>query len=246
MTDNRNPPATNNWRQIWERKGNQEIDRDGLERLVIYAGFNSVTGKISDDDYRSYVESVCAKVCLTQADRILEVGCGVGAFLHCVKPTPAEIVGIDFSHSIISRAESLKKNLQITFYQAEADDFTRLGLGRFDVIFSNSTFFYFPSLEYAARVCQQIVQSLNQLGRIAILDINDAQKKEQFLQVRYAEAGEARYKKLYNGLDHLFFEKSFFITQFRALGCDNVLIEDQSWRGSMNSPYRFNVFVRHR
>jgi SAM-dependent methyltransferase len=246
MMDKSNLPEIDNWRKVWEKKGNQEVAADGLERLVIYAGFNTATGKISENDYRDYVESICSKVSLSETDRILEVGCGIGAFLHCVRPVPADIVGVDYAHSLISRAEKLRRNPGIKFYQADADNFAALGLGRFDVIFSNSVFFYFPSLDYAARACRQIVQSLNESGRIALLDINDAEKKELFLQMRYAEADEARYKELYKGLDHTFYHRAFFLETFQALGCGNIVIEDQSWAGSMNSSFRFNVFVRNK
>jgi cyclopropane fatty-acyl-phospholipid synthase-like methyltransferase len=244
MTDENNLASADNWRQIWEKKGDQEIAGTGLEQLVIYAGFDTVSGRVREEDYRKYVETICSKVHLEQNHRTLEVGCGIGAFLHCLKPIPTDIVGIDYSRSIVSRAERLRSNPHIRFYQAEADDFAKLNLGRFDVIFSNSVFFYFPSLDYAARVCRLLAQSLQQSGRIAILDVNDAMKKEQFLQMRYSEAGEARYKEDYKGLEHAFYERDFFRETFRALDCADILIEDQSWSGSMNSPYRFNVFVR--
>jgi len=243
MTGGDSLRADGAWRNIWEKKGTQEVDVTGLGGLLIYGGFDSVSSKTSKDSYRRYAESLCSKVGLCEKDRVLEIGCGAGAFLHCLKPPPAEIVGIDYSRSLIFRAEKLKSNSGIRFYQAEAANLKKLGLGRFDVIFSNSVFFYFPSLKYAAQVCRQIVQSLNRSGRIAILDVADATKKEQFLQMRYAEVGEARYKQLYKDLDSLFFERGFFLETFRALGCPNISIEDQSWEGYGNSPYRFNVFV---
>ena len=147
-------------------KGNREVDKDGLERLLVYAGYDSATGKVTENEFRLYVESICSKVDLTETDQVLEVGCGIGAFLNCLSPTPSHIVGIDYSQSLISRAERLKNNPCIKFFNAEASNFTVLGLGGFDVIFSNSTFFYFPSLDYAAAVCTRSCNPLTSLDAL--------------------------------------------------------------------------------
>ena len=236
--------APDNWRKVWDKKGNQDLIGSGLKPLLIYSGFNSTTGRITPAQFVNYVHAVCSKIGLKETDRVLEVGCGVGAFLRCLKPVPSERVGVDYSHALIGRAKKLAGTSSIRFHQSEANTFGSLNIGKFDVIFSNSVFHYFQSQRYAEEVCRQMAYSVSDTGCIAILDVNDAATKDDFLQLRYSEVGEEQYRELYKGLDQLFLARSFFSDCFRSMGFGHVSTEDQFWRGYLNTPYRFNVFVR--
>lgn len=224
------------WQQVWIRKGNQVSDVSGLDKLLKADGFASGPGKIQKAEWIGYVARVKERIRLSDKTRALEVGCGGGAFLSEVS-NRERIIGVDYSESLLRVCKKAFSRATVVGADAAALPFRD---NAFEVVFANSVFQYFPNLEYAERVIKEISRVTRWHGRIAILDINDKQKKGEYEKRRTQISGNT-YAARYSSLQHLFFEKEWFrlFADKAGLTCQ---IENQNIPGYENSPFRFNVF----
>ena len=167
-----------NWKDIWASRsvGYIETGDGSMEDLLGLDGFDSGMGHISPENWYEYVRKTCEKIGLTVDDEFLEVGCGTGALMHALVPSPKKQVGIDFSENQIKVAKAFKSE-QMTFYEIDANNIHTLEK-KFDVVLVNSVIQYFPSIEYAMEFLRNIVAALENGGRGCILDINDIEKKD--------------------------------------------------------------------
>jgi ubiquinone/menaquinone biosynthesis C-methylase UbiE len=78
----------------------------------------------------------------------------------------------------------------------------------FDAVVSNSVFQYFSDLGYAESVVREIARVLKKSGRAALLDINDANKKEKYESIRRKRLGDKEYDRLYGSLKQLYYSKT--------------------------------------
>ncbi len=97
---------------------------------------DSGMGRISPESGFEYVRQTCEAIGLAAGDEYLEVGCGTGAFMHALVPTPGKQVGVDYSANQIKVAKEFKSE-QMTFFEVNANDIHTLE-GKFDVILVNS------------------------------------------------------------------------------------------------------------
>ena len=127
-----------NWKDIWCSKSAGYVGTgDGsMTDLLGLDGFDSGIGYISPENWSEYVRQTCETIGLAADDAFLEVGCGTGAFMHALIPTPKKQVGVDFSASQIKVAEKFKSE-QMTFLETEANNNHTLE-GKFDVVLVNS------------------------------------------------------------------------------------------------------------
>lgn len=109
---------------------------------------------------------------------------------------------------------------------------------KYDFVISNSVFHYFNDLDYARVVLEKMIKKAN--IAVGIFDINDADKKELYIQSRTKEMSKEAYLKKYQGLEHLFYEKSWFKNIADELKL-KVEIFDQNIDGYINSELRFNA-----
>lgn len=106
---------------------------------------------------------------LRSGERVLDVGCGTGAFEQRVVDSGAdnEIVGVDLSENMLARARAkLADHSQISFRQADVHDLP-FEDATFDVIVSASTFHYFDAPEQAL---DEMARVLRSGGRLVVLD----------------------------------------------------------------------------
>mgnify|MGYP001275020431 CR=1 FL=1 len=77
----------------------------------------------------------------------------------------------------------------------------------------------------------------------ALLDINDASKKDEYELIRRSALGDDEYDRLYGSLSHQFYEKEWFerIAINLDLKCE---VRDQDIVGYKNSKLRYNVFLK--
>lgn len=164
------------WKNIWEKKAKVASDGIDLPNLIAIDGFATGAGEFPVDSWLSFVQETKIKLRLKKEQKILEVGCGAGAFLLPIYNSGVVVCGIDYSNSHIELCSKIMK-LGI-FKVAEAnnipfeDEF-------FDAVVSNSVFQYFADLEYAENVVSEIARVLKKKGCAAILDLNDDTKKEK-------------------------------------------------------------------
>jgi len=236
MTQKEKPHS---WKNIWEKKGEKGINSIELSDLIAMDGFDTNVGKFSVDRWLSFVHEIRER--LNIKNKLLEVGCGCGAFLYPLTNFDIEIYGIDYSENLVKIcSEAIPSGV---FKTAEANQIPFKDQF-FDSIISHGVFIYFESLDYAQEVLSEMVRMLKNTGNIAILDINDADKKQECETIKREKLGDDEYERLYGNLNHQFYPKKWFeeiVTRF-GLQCE---IQDQNIQGYENSKFRYNVFLSY-
>jgi ubiquinone/menaquinone biosynthesis C-methylase UbiE len=128
---------------------------------------------VYDRLWRHYVDQTVPVVrgaaALQPGERVLDVGCGTGAFEERVVAAGGahELVGIDLSPNMLRHARAkLADHSHVTFRQADVH-MLPFEDGAFDVVVSASTFHYVDDPE---RALAEITRVLRPGGRMVILD----------------------------------------------------------------------------
>jgi len=232
------------WKEIWRKKGRTPVDRIELQRLIAIDGFDTGAGYFPVESWLAYVAATSERLALRKGQKLLEVGCGAGAFLLPIHQSGVSVFGVDYSEELIGI--SMRAMPEGVFKVSDADALP-FESGVFDAVVSNGVFFYFDSLAYADRAVREIARVLKRGGRGALLDINDAEREQVAIATRVKELGEEKYRELYlaTGLKQLYYRKSWFAELARQCGL-GMEIADQDIEGYKNSAYRFNVFLEKR
>lgn len=233
-----------NWNDIWIKKGNINLKDDlSLLDLIKADGFDLGGGVMTETKWLDMIEKVKKKTQLLSGNKILEVGCGSGAFLYPLYlEKKYNIFGVDYSTTLLELAKKVMPNA--SFFNTEASSLP-FGDKYFDIIISNSVFNYFSDYNYAESVLKEILRVLKDGGRCQLLDLNDISKKEFAEKIRKKELGEEKYNELYKDLKQLYYDKNWFINFFEKNNIE-FEISDQDIDGYKNSEWRFNVFFRGR
>ncbi len=224
----------NKWKEIWNNK--KRIEDYILELLISSNGFNSKNTEFTVLNWKKYTNKLYKKIGISSGDSIFEVGCGSGAFLYPLFCRGHFISGLDYSQVLVNLANKLIVNRFICeeAINLEVDD-------KFDIVLSHSIFFYFTNLQYAEDVIKKMIQKSNK--KIVILDINDSTKKESYHQIRASLIGIKKYKKKYDGLEHLFYDKNWFKEIAKKYNLD-IKIFDTSYKKYPMSEFKFNVILK--
>jgi ubiquinone/menaquinone biosynthesis C-methylase UbiE len=225
---------SNIWKQIWDAKYNSNQNKPAH----VLDGFDALT----KDQWSLLTRNFLKLINIEANMDILEIGCGAGAFLEKIKPHD-HIFGVDYSENAIRRAKAM---LNGNFCVADAAELPFCNQS-FDTVLSFSTFFYFDNLIYAERVLFEMLRVMRIKGCIFICDVNDADKKELYNQIRNQE--KRNHKHIMKSLSpgHLFYKKSFF-NKFAKQNQLNITIVDENNLGIpfySNAKYRYSV-VLHR
>ncbi|MFT5484287.1 MAG: ubiquinone/menaquinone biosynthesis C-methylase UbiE [Halieaceae bacterium] len=235
----------NNWKKIWGGKGQSVIHNPlpTLEDLIREDGFDSGAGDHSIDSWRQLTSYTYSRLNINQGNRLLEVGCGCGAFLYDACQAGVTVSGIDLSEKLLEAARSVLPNGEFT--RAEASEIP-FEADTFDAVISHSVFQYFESEDYARQVILEMARvARSDTGRIAILDVNDEAKCDDFHRIRAGSIGAEAYRAKYQDYPHRFYRQAWFIDNLESAGFE-VITEDQAIDGYLNSAFRFNVFASRR
>ncbi len=218
------------WQQIWDRKHSDQ-------QLAVHqsGGFDLLDA----GQYAALTRPFIGWMGPLQDFRVLEVGCGTGAFALQLGPCK-EICGIDFSETAIARVRrELKGDFKVA--PAAAIPFED---GRFDRTYSFGVFFYFDSLDYARAALEEQLRVLKPGGQLFVFEVNDEDKQDLYWSTRGQEP-RSGHKKSSADADHLFFKKSFF-TEFAKSHNLQCEIRDESEMGidfHSGACYRFAVRI---
>lgn len=134
-----------------------------------------------------------------------EVGCGAGANLYLLWKDGFTVGGMDYSEALISILKRVFP--EGAMRECITDEALHLPAEKtYDVVFSNSVFSYFPDFQYAEAVLEKMLAKAK--AALALLDVHDLEKKEDFLAYRRAHV--ENYDERYRDLPKLFYPKKFF------------------------------------
>lgn len=238
----------NRWQEIWQNKAldlvYSDVDdkKNILEELIKVDGFDSGFSPYSLESWILMVQDLSLKVNQKKCSSILEIGCGAGALLYELKNyINAECYGIDYSDSLIKIIQRLFNDSQ-SFISSEANN-VPFANDKFDCIISHGVFFYFPSYGYVLEVLSEIYRTLKKGGQVFLMDINDANLKNDYLIDRIEIIGsKEEYDKRYPAeLDHLFIDKNIFVDDIKKIGFKEIDFFKHAAPNYSGSKYRFNI-----
>jgi len=144
------------WKEIWTQKGAVE---GGPQDVYMYGGWEKSTKDAEEANLkiRETFEHIVKELDIKKTDRVLEVGCGAGAFAEHFGNYLEEgmYCGIDFSSSLVDKCNRFFGRGNVSAITAEANDIPFRD-AYFDKVFCYGLFFYFPSKEYAAQVMSEM------------------------------------------------------------------------------------------
>ena len=106
---------------------------------------------------------------------ILDVGCGNGLLLSKLSSHFEQLTGVDYSKTMIEKANELLPSA--LFYQSQAKQLNFKNAG-FDRVLSYSIFHYFPSYEYAIETILEMIRVTKRGGVILLGDLLDDHYEE--------------------------------------------------------------------
>jgi trans-aconitate methyltransferase len=178
-------------------------------------GYDVGAGAMTPDAFESVVGIVRAELGLTAGMRLLDVGCGAGALLWCLKNEGLQLYGIDSSPTLLAHAKVAIP--QATFALAEAVEIPFQA----DAAVCCSVFQYFPNYAYARRA----IEALLRAAPVAlVMDVPD-------LAVRRGAEAARRANGSKPGR-HLYYPRSFF---------EPARVWTNQTPGYANAPFRFHA-----
>lgn len=228
---------TQTWKDVWSARRIDTSKPSVLARLLAADGMDTGFGSVDEGPWRAYVLGAAAKIGIGSQSSVFEVGCGAGAWLYELAQMGCEVAGLDASPALIGYArEHLPQGTWSTGDAASLDP-----VPAYDFVVSSGVFLYFPSLDYARCVLERMVRKARR--GVMILDVPDLALCDEAQAARRSTMEEETYRRRYEGLDHLYFERAWFHSALARLGANRIEICSQSIDGYGNSHYRFNVFA---
>ncbi|XXX82517.1 amino acid adenylation domain-containing protein [Sorangium sp. So ce134] len=169
----------------------------GVDPGFNITGWNSsYTGEpIDAAEMRAWRDHTVERILSFQPRRAWEIGCGTGLLLSQLAPQCAVYLGTDFSEQAISllRPELARGTLShVSLQRREANDFSGVEPGSFDVVILNSIVQYFPSADYLRSVIEGAVRATAPGGVVFLGDLRSLPLLEAFhtsVQLHRAPAG---------------------------------------------------------
>ena len=214
-----------------------------LYDLLKLDGHISDTGAYDVKLWNDLISKIKEYASLNSDSKILEVGCGAGALLWCLKDF--NIYGIDRSEKLLGVAKKVMKNGEFHIADASTIPFED---SYFDVVLSHSCFYYFSDKKYMFDVIVEIARILKKGGRLILTDLLDKSKEEEFKNLRIAKLGKKEYDRLYGGkknknLEHLYVTKKY-MNELLNESFENIFFTSGDRRGEESDDYKFNVFCK--
>lgn len=213
-----------------------------MSKLIKVNGFDTGAGDYQEEEWIRLCSHFGEIVELKANEKVLELGCGAGAFLFCLQQEyNCEIFGIDYSEALIDIA---RKNLAGNFLVADASQISRMNQ-TFDLIFMHSVTQYFPSLGYASEVIEEAYRNLAVNGQFGMLDVNDKSKESSYHASRRSKHQKPEeYDLLYSDHPHFFVDKKELSKILERVGFTEIRFYPHIVKTYGNSEFRFNVIAQ--
>lgn len=230
----------NKWKAIWNRRkptadalaGSwQEVFLE-LKRLN---GYDVMGDGISLEAFLEEDIQIRELLGLSVNSSVFEIGCGTGANIYLMARDGMTVGGIDYAGSLIEIAHKVLPH-STELSSGEADIIATEQ--KYDAVFSNGVFPYFPDEAYVERVLTRMLEKSR--GPVGIMGLHDIETKEDYLAFRRANI--PNYDELYKGLNKLFCSRSLF-KNFAAAHNLDVKFPEIALDGYWNTPFIFNCFM---
>lgn len=235
------------WKSIWENRTiNSELLKSENSKNIFLElkkcnGFDVIgDGLTYDSLYNQYLQikrelSLNLKTnSFKNIDSVYEVGCGSGANLYLFELNQIECGGMDYSKKLINIASQVLNTDDLN-----CDEAINLSIDKkYDAVFSNSVFSYFPNEEYAIQVLEKMYQKAKY--SIGVLDIHNIEKEAEFIEYRKKEIED--YEKKYEGLPKLFYSKKLFLEFAQAHNME-IKFAASDTKGYWNNNFVFHCYM---
>ena len=225
-----------NWRRVWRgRPLDDESATPSLETIMEIDGF----GATDPAAWSAGIGQTRTRLGVQPGDTIFDVGCGAGAFLYpLVHQFRHRVGGIDYSEGLVETARRAMPGMQFSVAEASLLDEDE----RYDFVVAHSTFQYFPTLDYAGTVLRRMMNKARKA--VAVLDVSDAARRDDLESLRRGSLPDGEYEQRYSGLDHLYYDRSWFEEFARAAGA-RVEVFEQAIPTYETRGLRFNVLLSY-
>ena len=228
------------WKAIWNRRkpARDNLSGDWQEvflELKRLNGYDVMGGGIALDAFLEQDAQTRELLQVSAGSSVFEVGCGTGANIYLMARSGMTVGGTDYAEGLIETARKVLPS-PTELYSGEAD--TIATEQKYDAVFSNGVFPYFPDEEYAARVLTRMLEKSR--GPIGVMGLHDIEKRADYLAFRRANI--PNYDELYKDLDRHFYEHSFF-EDFAAAHNLRIVFPEMLLEGYWNTPFIFNCFM---
>jgi len=137
-------------------------------------------------NYHSILDKYEKLLNIPNGGRVLDIGCGTGAFIYCFAERGYQTVGVDFSAAMLKEARKSTRGKAIEFVQGDVTQGLPLRDKSFDLVLSS---YVLHGLSSALR--QRIYEEAGRLSRGRILFYDYNQKRRWFTDlVEWAEGGD--------------------------------------------------------
>lgn len=110
--------------------------------------------EFSEYDYEKYLNHLLKETSSSQEDLILELGCGTGAFTSRLSIRGYNVLGLDISHKMLLKANSIRKN---PYVQGDME-YLPFADNTFDVVFASASLHHLPSLYCCAHESYRVLK----------------------------------------------------------------------------------------
>jgi len=225
------------WQQVWNKRENVR-QKLSLQTLLQLDGFDTGAGIIDELIWQRYVEWISNQLELGKSDSVFEIGCGAGALLYEMQNGRRAVAGWDYGRTLIEAAERV---MPAGIFQVKSAGALAELTETYDMVLANSVFQYFPSLEYAAKVIDEMVRCAEQT--VGIFDIYDRAHRQAMEKTKRRALGEKVYDEKYQGLRHAYYDRQWFKDMAKRQGLVAEVFNQWDELAAV-SPYRFNVIIR--
>jgi SAM-dependent methyltransferase len=224
-------------KKVFETSGNEYTL---LQKLILTNGFDSPLGMMKESDWREFVDIAIKKTGLEKGDSIFEVGCGSGAFLYPLYEQGHEVAGIDFAPGQIDVARVAMPDRKEFLHSIEAIDISVKP--RYDLVTTNQVIHFFPSLDYAEEAIGKMLDKA--IKTVFVAGVPDLALKEESEETRRSIIGREKYEEMYEGLENLYYSKTWFEEMADEKGF-SITFSSHQMPGFAQNRFRFDA-VLHR
>ena len=235
----------NKWEVVWNKKGNvtevKNLNEFEMFRILKEANGFDVAVENKDGYFKAFYEGWLEfydklnGLGTNKVESVYEVGCGSGVNLFMFKNRAiSSLGGCDYSKLMV---DSARKTIgAIDIICCKADEI--VVEPQYDLVMSESVFQYFDSLNYAEIVLRKMIEKSNLVTYVG--EIHDACFEQELISLRRNTIDN--YDQKYEGLNKLFFEKSWFEKIANEYG-KKVEFTNVNNSDYINSRYLFNCYI---